>query len=70
MVKNNKKKGNNPWGRAGKPVIKRGSLGLINNPWGRAGKPGFVVKVPESSFLKQATRGFGKFLESPFKKGK
>jgi hypothetical protein len=42
----------------------------VNNPWGRAGKPGFAVKVPESSFLKQATRGFGKFLESPFKKGK
>jgi hypothetical protein len=41
-----------------------------NNPWGRAGKPGFAVKVPDSSFLKQATRGFGKFLESPFKKGK
>jgi hypothetical protein len=42
----------------------------VNNPWGRAGKPGFAVKVPDSSFLKQANRGFGKFLESPFKKGK
>ena len=40
-----------------------------NNPWGRAGKPGFAVKVPGNSFLKQATRGFEKFLESPFKKG-
>ena len=68
MVK--KKRVNNPWGRAGKPVIKRGSLGLINNPWGRAGKPVFAVKAPSSSFLEQVSRGFGKFLESPFKKGK
>ena len=42
----------------------------VNNPWVRACKPGFAVKVPNSSFLKPATRGFGKFLESPFKKGK
>ncbi len=70
MVKNNKKKGNNPWGRAGKPAYRSGSLGLINNPWGRAGKPVFAVKAPSSSFLEQVSRGFEKFLESPFKKGK
>ena len=40
-----------------------------NNPWGRAGKPVLIVKVSSSSFLKQITKGFGKFLESPFKQG-
>jgi hypothetical protein len=42
----------------------------VNNPWGRSGKPVFAGKRSNSSFLKQVTKGFGKFLESPFKKGK